>query len=114
MQALSKLSWPADGWGWVGKYPLVDFPVALARCTFLFPVLYLTQYIFIHALLHPSFAVCLCLQWELALMLFLQFLPSCLEGYLPAQPLFLLSFNYCCCTSEAQGHAGESQSDKVS
>lgn len=55
MQALSKLSWPADGWGWVGKYPLVDFPVALAGCTFLFPVLYLIQYIFIHALLHHFF-----------------------------------------------------------
>lgn len=63
MQALSKLCWPVDGWGILS--PLVDFPVAMAECAFLFYPFNLTQSIFIYAL-HPAFlsqsACALCLQ----------------------------------------------------
>lgn len=99
------------GWGsthwWIFLWPWLDVP----SCS-LFFISHNTYSCMLCCIL--SFAVCLCLQWELALMLFLQFLPSYLEGHLPAQPLFLLSLNYCCCTREAQGHAGDSQSDKAS
>lgn len=85
-----------DGWGSIP--PLVDFPVAIAGCAFLFLLLDLTQYIFIRVL-HPAFlfqsACAPCLQWELALKLFLLFLPFYSKGHLsPPSSFFVLLLSH--------------------
>lgn len=101
VRAMLVMAAGGDGWGSIP--PLVDFPLAVAGCAFLFLLLDLTQYIFIRVL-HPAFlfqsAYAPCLWWELALKSFLLFLPFNSKKHLPAQLLLPHFFSFCCLISD--------------
>lgn len=84
IHTLSKLFWPADGWGSTsGEFSCTSCWICLPLSCSLTPAMYL--HTCFACILSSAEYLCFCLQWELALMFFLHFLPPYTGRHLPVQ-----------------------------